>query len=336
MNKFKITKEEQIKELMSRIPPILNVDIVIIKEDGSYLVGKRNKEKALKDEPKLKGEGKWIFPGSRMKYTESPQETALRVLKNETPGIKAQLRKIITATSDKGNDSRAYGVTLYYLFEYISGTPKPNLQIDKFAWVTRDEFLEMPRAYLVDKSIVSEIDIAIRTRNSSQDELIVEVDKDDQEIGVIVKREAHSNPKKYHRAAHIMIFTSKGDVVLQKRSFNKATSAGKWDMIGGHQSAGLSIEQTARQELAEELGSSADLNFSQIGLNLMKEQSEYYYLYWGVDNGPYGFDRNEVAEVKVFDCEKLLKHEYDKDYEILEHVYDYVKSLKSIWSKLKK
>jgi ADP-ribose pyrophosphatase YjhB (NUDIX family) len=299
MEKFKITKEDQIKELISRIPPVLNVDIVIIKEDGSYLVGKRNKEKSLKDEPKLKGKGKWLFPGSRMKYTESPQDTALRVLKNETPGIKAQLKKIITVTSDQGNDSRAHGVTLFYLFEYISGTPKPNFQLEKFAWVTREEFLKMPRAYLIGKSIVNEIDLAIRTRNSSEDELLVEVDKDNKEIGVIVKRDAHSSSKRYHRAAHIMIFTSKGDIVLHKRSLTKSTGAGKWDMLGGHQSAGLTIEQTARHELAEELGSSAELHFSQIGLNRLKEQSEYYYLYWGIDDGPYGFDRNEVMEVKV-------------------------------------
>lgn len=335
MKKFKITKEDQIKELISRIPPILNVDIVIIKENGLYLVGKRSREKSLKDEPELKGEGKWLFPGSRMKYTESPQDTALRVLKNETPGIKAQFKKIITVTSDQGSDSRAYGVTLYYLFEYISGVPKPNFQLEKFAWVTRDEFLKMPRVYLIGKSIVSEIDLAIRTRNSSEDELLVEVDKDNKEIGVMTKREAHSNPKKYHRDAHIIIFTSKGDIVLQKRSFTKATGAGKWDMIGGHQSAGLTIEQTARQELAEELGSSAELHFFEIGLWKLKEQSEYYYLYWGIDDGPYGFDRNEVAEVRVFDCEKLLAYEYDKEYEILKHVYNYVKLLKPIWNKLK-
>ena len=336
MRKFKITKEEQIRELVSRIPPILNVDIVIIREDGSYLVGRPSREKTLKLEPKLKGEKMWLFPGSRMKYTESPQETALRVLANETPGIQAQFKKMITVTSDKGSDSRAYGVTLYYLFEYISGKPKPNFQLDKFLWVTREKFLKMPRAYSMNKSIVNEIDLAIRTRNTSQDELIVEVDKNNKEIGTIIKREAHSNPKRYHRAAHIMIFTSKGDLVLHKRSFTKATGAGKWDMIGGHQSAGLTIDQTAKQELAEELGSSTKLYFFKTGLKQTKETSEFYNLYWGIDDGPYGFDRNEVAEIRVFNCNQLLKHEYDKKYDILKHVYNYTKSLKPIWSKLKK
>ena len=336
MKKFKITKEQQIQELVSRVPPILNVDIVVVNtETGKYLIGKRNKAKLLRDEPKLKDKGEWLFPGSRMKYTENPQETALRVLANEAPGVRAQFKKIIAVTSDKGSDSRSYGVTLYYLFEYISGIPKPNFQISKFAWVNKEEFLKMPRAYLVNKSIVNEIDMAILTRNTSQDELIVEVDKNDKEIGVIVKREAHSNPKRYHRAAHIMIFTSKGDLILHKRSMTKASSPGKWDMIGGHQSAGLTIEQTAKQELAEELGSEAKLAYFNKGLKQTSTQSEYYYLYYGIDNGPYGFDRNEVTEVKIFDCEKLLKHAYDDKYEILKHVYKYVKELKPIWSKLK-
>ena len=335
MLKIKVTKEKQIKELLLRVPPVLNVDIVIIKENGTYLVGRKNRKTDYKENTsQAKGE-KWLYPGSRMIYTESPQETALRVLQNETPGVQAQFKKIITVVSDRGNDSRAYGVTLYYLFEYISGSPKANIHLDKFKWVTREEFLKMPRAYLINKSIVNEVDLAIRTRNSSQDELIVEVDKNNKEIGVIVKREAHANPKRYHRAAHIMIFTSKGELVLHKRSLNKVTGAGKWDMIGGHQSAGLTIEQTAKQELAEELGSSASLHFSKISLMQTKEQSEYNYLYWGVDDGPYGFDRNEVAEVKIFDCEKLLKHGYDNKYEILKHVFDYTKLLKPVWTKLK-
>ena len=173
-----------------------------------------------------------------MKYTETPQQTAMRILKTEVPGVKARLKKLIAVASDKGSDKRSYGVTLFYLFDYISGKPKPNIQLDKFEWYTRDELLKSDRAYWLNKKIVDEIDLAIRTMNTSQDEILVEVDKNNKVIGEIIKRDAHSDPHRYHRAAHIVIFNSKGQVTLQQRGNNVAIAAGIWDVVGGHQVAG--------------------------------------------------------------------------------------------------
>jgi len=325
---FKITKKQQLKEITSRITPILNVDIVIYK-DGKYLIGRRSKKK----NPLYFGI--WLYPGGRMKYNETPQETAERILKTEVPGVNAKLRKLITAVSDKGTDPRAYGVTLYYLYEYISGKPMPSYQLDKSAWLTKDDFLKKERTHWCDKSFIDELDLAVRTINTSQDELLVEFDKDNKEIGTIIKRDAHSDPNKFHRAAHIFIFTSNGDVILHQRSLNKSTAPGKWDMFGGHQVSGHTIEQTANQELAEELGITTKLTFKKTWLYKSTMQSEFCYLYYGVSDGPYGFDRNEVAQIKKFDCQKLLDGKYDKEFDILPHVYDYLEELKSVWVKLR-
>ena len=60
---YTVTKEDQIKELTNRVPPILNIDLVIFRKDKDdiysepeFLVGKKllhiNRENKLE----------WIFP----------------------------------------------------------------------------------------------------------------------------------------------------------------------------------------------------------------------------------------------------------------------------------
>lgn len=325
--KYKVTKEQQLKELTSRITPIVNVDIVVSKK-GKYLVGRR----ALGAPDSVIG---WLFPGSRMHFDEKPQETALRVLKNELPGVNAKLKKLITVTSSIGTDKRANGITISYLFEYISGTPKPNSQLDMFKWVNLLEFSSLPDRHPVAKSIFPEIDQTVKAMNTTEDEILVETDKNNKDIGSIIKREAHSTNTRYHRAAHIMLFNSRGEVVLQQRSTTKTRAAGFWDMPGGHQTYGNTIYETATQELKEEMGVKTKLTLKRVGLKITDSQAEYYYLYYGKHDGPYNFDKNEVEQIKSFDCQKLLDGKYDKEFQILPHVKEYVEELRDYWESLK-
>ena len=85
--------------------------------------------------------------------------------------------------------------------------------------------------------------------SGGDDELLVETDENDLDKGVIYKMDAHFDPTRYHRAAHVMLFNSRGQVILQQRSMTKALEPGFWDMPGGHQSFGQSIDQTADLEL---------------------------------------------------------------------------------------
>lgn len=339
MPPFHITPTQQLAELTNRIPPILNVDTVVFRRKDpddttshpEFLVGHRNPEKyadMVIDE--------WLFPGGRMHYDETPQETAHRILAKELPGVQAHFKKIIAAQPDRGYDHRAYGVTLYYLFEYISGEPEKNPDFDAFAWLDEAGMRAKENMLPLDVQILPEIHATIRTMNSTQDELLVEVDADNNEIGKIEKRVAHNTNERYHRAAHIMIFNTKWEVVLQKRSKNKERGAGKRDMPWWHQAYGHTMEQTADQELMEEMGVSTPLTLHRIGLKKTASQGEWYYLYYGITDGPFGFDKNEVEAVASFDCEKLLARGYDGEFEILEHVYGYTEELRGVWEGLKK
>lgn len=320
---YTVTKEQHLQELIRRVTPIINVNVIVRK--GEHLLLGRHAQ--------FPG---WLFPGSRMLWNETPQETALRVLKNEVPGVTASLKKFVAINTDHGWDSRAYGVNLYYLCDYISGEPISNENLQDFRWVGRDAFITSEDIYQIEKDLAQELDIAIRSINISEDEVLVEVDENDKEIGKITKKEAHKTSSRFHRAAHIMIFTSKGEVILQQRSWNKMTGPGKWDMPGGHQVYGQTIEQCAASELMEEMGVSVELNFVRKGLYQSDSQSEFYYLFTGISDGPYGFDKNEVEQIRIFDCEKLLRKEYSESDNVYEHVYGYIEELRPFWQKLAK
>lgn len=339
----KITKEMQLLELNSRVPPILNVDIVVYKKENReadydkelFLIGHVNPKEYKRWNFEKGQEPKWKFPGSRMKYEESPQETAERILVKETPGLNATLKKVIGVTQSSGGDCRAYGITIFFLYEYKKGSPKTNDSFDSFKWLSIDEIRQLKKLYHTGTPILSEIESTIKGMNTSRDELLVEVDKNGKEIGSIISRVAHNTNKRYHNAAHIVLFNSKNEIVLQRRSLTKASGAGKWDIHGGHQALGQTIEQTARQELAEEVGIEAPLKFFKRILKKTESQAEFCYIYHCFSDGPYGYDKNEVIAIKSFDCDKLLAHEYDKEFDFLPHVYTYIGWLRPVWQKKK-
>jgi isopentenyl-diphosphate delta-isomerase len=71
---------------------------------------------------------------------------------------------------------------------------------------------------------------------------------------VKLKREAHAKGL-WHRAVHIWIYNSKGEVFLQKRAKSKIFLPGLWDVsAAGHVSAGQTYDETAVREIQEELG----------------------------------------------------------------------------------
>ena len=59
----------------------------------------------------------------------------------------------------------------------------------------------------------------------------------------------------WHRAAHIWIYNSSGDVLLQLRAKDKDSHPGLWDIsAAGHVDSGESSEQAAVREMREEIG----------------------------------------------------------------------------------
>ena len=85
-------------------------------------------------------------------------------------------------------------------------------------------------------------------------ELLDVVDENDNIIAVRTRGEIHAECL-MHRAVHILVFNSAGELFLQKRSLSKDEQPGKWDSsAAGHVDSGESYDDCARREIAEELG----------------------------------------------------------------------------------
>ena len=80
------------------------------------------------------------------------------------------------------------------------------------------------------------------------------VDSQDRIIGAAPRGIVHK--KAYmHRAVHIMLSNSAGEVFVQRRSHDKDTNPGLWDTsCAGHIDSGESVTIGALRELSEELG----------------------------------------------------------------------------------
>lgn len=58
-----------------------------------------------------------------------------------------------------------------------------------------------------------------------------------------------------HRAVHVLVFNSRGEVFLQKRSMSKDRQPGLWDSsASGHLDTGEAYDACAVRELREEIG----------------------------------------------------------------------------------
>ncbi len=83
------------------------------------------------------------------------------------------------------------------------------------------------------------------------------VDSADHVIGRMPRADVHRFGLR-HRAVHIIVNSSSGEVFLQRRAMSKACCPGLWDSsAAGHLRSGERYDEGARRELTEELGIAA-------------------------------------------------------------------------------
>jgi len=93
-------------------------------------------------------------------------------------------------------------------------------------------------------------------------EQVVLVDENDQVTGSMEKMEAHRRGL-LHRAFSVVIFNSKGQVLLQKRSKQKYHSGGLWtNTCCSHPQPGEKMESAIRRKLKQEMGFDVPTQFA--------------------------------------------------------------------------
>jgi isopentenyl-diphosphate delta-isomerase len=90
-------------------------------------------------------------------------------------------------------------------------------------------------------------------------EMVILVNEQDEPIGLMEKMEAHEKGL-LHRAFSVLIFNSKGEMLLQQRALSKYHSPGLWtNACCSHPRNGETILEAANRRLLEEMGMQAEL-----------------------------------------------------------------------------
>ena len=92
-----------------------------------------------------------------------------------------------------------------------------------------------------------------------QEEQVVLVNKNDEQIGLMPKMEAHEKGK-LHRAFSVFVYNDQGEMMLQQRALSKYHSPGLWtNTCCSHQREGETNISAGKRRLQEEMGFSTEL-----------------------------------------------------------------------------
>lgn len=164
-----------------------------------------------------------------------------------------------------------------------------------------------PRARAEELSLAQWIAVSNRANSRAEpgelagpSELFQVVDENDRAVGEAPRSEVHGNNLR-HRAVHLFVFNSEGELFLQKRSAWKDRHPLLWDSsAAGHVDAGEDYDETAVRELVEELGVEAQL--TRVAKVPCSEETgwEFIWLYRGQHEGPFHLARSEIEHGEFF------------------------------------
>jgi len=133
-----------------------------------------------------------------------------------------------------------------------------------------------------------------------------------------------------HRAAHVLVFNSRGEVFLQKRSMKKDRQPGLWDSsAAGHLDSGEDYDAAAARELNEEIGLKATQPLPRLfKINACEEtDQEFVWVYRCHNDGPFELNPDEIDSGGWFAPEKVTRW-------MAERPQDFASALLFIWQRL--
>lgn len=136
------------------------------------------------------------------------------------------------------------------------------------------------------------------------------VDQDDNAIGTMEKLEAHRKGL-LHRAFSVVIFNSKGEILLQKRATSKYHSGGLWtNACCSHPLPDESIEVATQRKLKQEMGIDLKTEYAykfiyRTNLDHGLIEHECDHVFTGIFNGEPIINTHEVEDWKFISQEKL-------------------------------
>lgn len=297
-----------------------------LEKDGQYLMLHRTVKKndVNKD--------KWIGVGGHFEQGESPEECLLREVKEETGYTLTSWKYRGLVTFVYGEDIVEY--MSLYTADGFEGEP---IECDEgqLEWVDKSKIsqlelwegdkiffrlLDEGREFFSLKLVYNTSDVLeYAALDGIPMELFDELDSEGNKTGIVKERGVVHEEGALHATSHVWIVRKNGqdidtdagmgqqyDVLLQKRSENKDSNPGCYDISSaGHVEAGRGYLESAIRELEEELGIQAlPEQLKEIGIRRCGFEGEFY-------GRP--FKDNEISMLYLYeeavDIEKLRLQE---------------------------
>ena len=138
------------------------------------------------------------------------------------------------------------------------------------------------------------------------DEIFDLIDTEDRVIGRVRRGDAHGNPSLLHRSVQVLVFSSDGRLLLQRRSENKDLFPGYYSAsASGHVDSGEEYVAAATRETREELGVSLPLTYLDKTLVRSEMETEMTALFVARSDGPFDFHPTETQGGAFFALEQL-------------------------------
>ena len=147
-----------------------------------------------------------------------------------------------------------------------------------------------------------------------REEWVPLVDEQGKVIGQAPRSRVHNGSKLLHPVVHLQVLNKNGAILLQKRPMHKLIQPGKWDAaVGGHISAGETLEEALKKEAWEEIGlSDFSATLQQVYKWESEIETELVYLFTTHDFKNVGIQSDEVDELRFW-TRKQLEHNLQKN-----------------------
>ncbi len=151
----------------------------------------------------------------------------------------------------------------------------------------------------------------------------------DEVIGHRTRSEVHRLGLQ-HRAAHVLVFNSRGEVFLQKRSMKKDRQPGVWDSsASGHLDRGEDYDICAVRELGEEIGLHLKIpprRLFKLPASVDTDQ-EHVWVYRCEAEGPFELNREEIETAAWFAADEITRWMQERPQEFAD-------AFKIIWKRI--